>query len=217
MYIWNVLKNATVPPPTFIRMICGSIKGTFLHFLFCSWEFRVILKPQNSICISVKLRSNTISSKNLYFVSQFNPRSFLIWIFPFFNGPHYSPFKWSQWFMSNLLPRANDHYNKRQSGSPSLLLLQIVSILWFFFSILAAHYHIVAVGLCCYMYQNNSFLCIFFPLCFFFKVFIFPCFGNEKLFFPRWVMIISKQKWSGKLKSLWVMMFMESINNIFRV
>ena len=49
-----------------------------------------------------------------------------------------------------------------------------------FFSILAARYHIAV--LCCYMYQNNSFLCIFFPLCFF-KVSIFPCFGNEKLFF----------------------------------
>ena len=30
------------------------------------------------------LRLNTISSKDLYVVSQFNPSSFLIWIFPFF-------------------------------------------------------------------------------------------------------------------------------------
>ena len=134
MYIWNVLKNATVPPHTFIRMICGSIKGAFFAFFSLLLRIQCDDKTAKFYLIShkIKLRSDTISSRDLYFVSQFNPSSFLIWIFPFFNGPHYSPFKWSQWFMSNLLPRANDHYNKRQSGSPSLLLLQIVSILWFF-------------------------------------------------------------------------------------
>ena len=131
------------------------------------------------------LRLNTISSKDLYVVSQFNPSSFLIWIFPFFLMA----------LIILLLSEAN--------GSCLICCPERMTITT---KDRVALHHFC----CCRLYPSYGFFQYFgrslpysstmllhvseqqFPVYFLSSLLllqglgiIFPCFGNEKLFFPR--------------------------------